>query len=184
LLAIAFREPGVAGEVPTVSLLAYQPTEKQKDSFYVKHPLYDVAALRLRFPPDVAQQAKLPSELSQRKLLKDRVEVRPGDEVYFLGYPEVFPGTDGAMPILRSGRVASYIAGNGGENGRFLINADVYPGDSGGPVFVVRHGRAHLAGVITQRVGSTKQSFSHLAIAVNAAAIRETLELLIQSERQ
>jgi hypothetical protein len=183
LMLLGFRDQGEPGEQPLVSLLAYQPDAKSNQPFYVRHPLHDVAAVRLRFPPEIETAAKMPSDISQRKLMARHVQVRAGDEVYFLGYPDVFPGTEGAMPILRSGRVASYTGGLGSNGGRFFINADVYAGDSGGPVFVVRHGRAQLVGIISQRVGPTKESFSHLAVAVDVATIKQTLQLLVGSEK-
>jgi hypothetical protein len=183
-LVMAFRQPGEKGEEPEVSLLAYLPgSMEDRKNFYVRHPLHDVAAIRLRFPPEIANQVPMTSILSRRKLAANPARVRAGDEVLFLGYPETFPGTEGAMPILRSGRVASYTGTGAASGNRFLINADVYPGDSGGPVFAVRHGRVQLAGVITRKVSATKQAFSHLAVAVDAEVVRETLQLLMDSEK-
>jgi hypothetical protein len=69
--------------------------------------------------------------------------------------------------------------GPSNTEGYFLIDADVYPGDSGAPVFrISRGGRPILAGVVLRRVGPNPRAFSHLAIAVEASAIRETLDLL------
>ena len=42
-------------------------------------------------------------------------------------------GTEGAVAILRDGKIASYSAGSSREWEKFLINASVYSGDSGGP---------------------------------------------------
>jgi hypothetical protein len=103
-------------------------------------------------------------------------------DVSFLGYPEVLPGTDGAFPVLRAGKVASYSPGKLTESGKFIINADVYPGDSGAPVFATRAGKPEIVGMIIQRIGNASQDFSHLAVAVDSASIRETLDLLAATD--
>jgi hypothetical protein len=65
------------------------------------------------------------------------------------------------------------------SHGFFLINTDVYPGDSGAPVYLMGgKGRPRLAGMIIQRIGKYPDTFSHLAIAVDADVIRETIALL------
>jgi hypothetical protein len=67
------------------------------------------------------------------------------------------------------------------SEGMFLINADVYPGDSGAPVYVAGSGgRPQLVGMIVRRIGSDAQKFSHLAVAIEAGAIRETLRMFSQ----
>jgi hypothetical protein len=79
--------------------------------------------------------------------------------------------------------VASYPVGTAQAHGCFLINSDVYPGDSGAPVFVPGRGsRPRLAGMIIQRIGPDARAFSHLAVAVDAAVVRETLDLLAARE--
>jgi V8-like Glu-specific endopeptidase len=73
--------------------------------------------------------------------------------------------------------------GTSQAHGRFLINSDVYPGDSGAPVFVNNTGsRPDLVGMIIQRVSPKASDFSHFAVAVDADVIRETLALVEASE--
>jgi hypothetical protein len=184
-LIIGIRKLDENGEAQ-VSLLAFNPTGAQgRERFYVRHPQHDLAAFALRLPEEIAERAKMASFLDERMLARDGRHLRSGVEVSFLGYPEVLPGTEGAFPVLRSGRVASYPVGTSQAHGRFLINSDVYPGDSGAPVFIAGRGsRPELVGMIIQRVGPKAQTFSHLAVAVDADAIRETLELLAARERR
>jgi hypothetical protein len=154
--------------------------EKQSGSgrFYVRHPTCDVAAFRVRLPSDIKQQVDLSTSLDERALRTGK-GLRTGDDVSLLGYPEVLPGTDGGFAVLRSGKVASYPVGIRSAENMFLINTDVYPGDSGAPVFVsARYGRPRLVGMLSSRIAANEESFSHLAVAVDAAAIRETLALL------
>lgn len=178
-LIIAYRTlDGIRGA--EVSLLTLIPPKRRgEERFYVRHPSQDVAAIALPIPPDSAGFPLLPSALDQSTLAFNEQILRTGVEVSFLGYPEVLPGTDGAFAVLRSGRVSSYPVGTPQANGRFLINSDVYPGDSGAPVFLTSgHNRPKLVGMIVQRISSKADNFSHLAVAVDADVIRETLALL------
>lgn len=184
-LIICFRKPDATGET-NVSLLAFSPAKPRgKEHFYVRHPSHDLAAFALYLPPEVAGFAKLPSALSESGIARDGKSLRSGAEVSFLGYPEVLPGTEGAFPVLRSGRVSSYPVGTPQAHGRFLINSDVYPGDSGAPVFLTGCGRRpELVGMIIQRISPTVDKFSHLAVAVDADVIRETLALVTARDAQ
>jgi hypothetical protein len=183
-LIIGIRVPNGSGET-LVSLLAFMPPKSSgKERFYVRHPKYDIAAFSIRLPEELAAKADMRSSMDEKMLAHAGRSLRAGLEVSFLGYPDIYPGTEGAFPILRSGRVASYPAGTSQAHGGFFINADVYPGDSGAPVFVASGGsRPKLVGMITKRIGPTTRSFSHLAVAVDVNTIRETLQLLLASEK-
>ena len=183
-LVIGIRMANADGEAQ-VALLAFSPPKQRGNSrFYVRHPRHDLAAFALHLPEEFAGRAAIRSSLDEGMLARDGKTLHSGSEVSFLGYPEVLPGTEGAFPVLRSGRVASYPVGTSQAHGRFLINADVYPGDSGAPVFITGlANRPKLVGMVIQRIGPDKGAFSHLAVAVDAEAIRETLELLAASER-
>jgi hypothetical protein len=182
-LVIGVRIPGDTGETEVVLMVINPVALSGGERFYVRHPSHDLAAFALPLPPELADVVALPSFLDERVLAADRRALHSGAEVAFVGYPEVLPGTEGAFPVLRSGRVASYPVGTPQAQGRFLINSDVYPGDSGAPVFLAsRNGRPQLVGVIIQRIGLDSRSFSHLAVAVDAKVIRETLEILASKE--
>ena len=175
---LAARVPGNGAE-PSVALLEFQPTSTAEPA-YVRHPVYDVAAIELPIPPDIAAQLTLPSFINENAIGTDAPRV--GDEVSVLGFPQVFPGTAGAFPVLRAGRIASYAAGPRSEWGKFLVNANIYPGDSGGPVFAARRrGRPRLIGMMTERIGP-REGAVPLAVAIDARVIRETLQLLNSNE--
>jgi hypothetical protein len=184
-LIIGVRMLDPAGDAQVGLIQITPPKQHGKDCFYVRHPSLDLAAFTLRLPEEFMGIADMPSSLDEKIVAQNRHTLHSGSEVSFLGYPEVLPGTDGAFPVLRSGRVASYPVGTAQAHGKFIINSDVYPGDSGAPVFLSQAGgRPKLVGMIIQRVGQKEQSFSHLAVAVDANAIIDTLALLEASEKR
>jgi hypothetical protein len=171
---IGTRMPDAAGGAE-VALIEFKPP-RGSGRFFVRHPKRDIGAFEMRLPEEIAGHVIMPSCLNDA-MRSDR-HLRAGEEVSFVGYPDVLPEMEGAFPILRTGRVASYPVGTARAEGLFVVNADVYPGDSGAPVFVThRGGRPELAGMIIRRVGSDQKAFSHLAIAVDAKAIYEAVNM-------
>jgi hypothetical protein len=179
-LAIRFANPAAS---PNVAILEFKPAWIAEPA-YVRHPQHDIAALELRIPPEMADVVTLPSFINENAIARHGDEAHAGDAISVLGFPIVFPGTEGAFPILREGRIASYSAGPSRDWEKFLINASVYSGDSGGPVFAARRrGAPKLLGVVTERIGK-KPGEVPLAVAVNASVIRETLQLLAERDRR
>lgn len=175
-LMLGTRVPDARGE-PEVAILRLHP-ERGRRHEYVRHPRQDVAAFALELSGEVSDLLSIGSYLDERSIASGPGSLRAGAEVSFLGYPEVLPGTAGAFPILRTGSVASYPLGTSAADGLFVVNADVYPGDSGAPVFVTgSSGRPRLVGMIVRRIGTDEGKFSHMAIAVEASAIRDTVRL-------
>lgn len=165
------------GDVVAKPLIIFPARESVKRPFYVSHPVHDLAAFRITLPEEAKKLVDLETSVDERTL--DAAALHTGDEVSFLGYPDIYPGTKGAFALLRSGRISSYPASGPMAGGTFLINADVYPGDSGAPVFrAASKGPPRVVGVLTSRIGPDSRSFSHLALGVDVTAIRETLTLL------
>lgn len=180
-LMLGARVPDELGEAE-VAVLQFQP-RKGRAPFYVRHAHQDVAAFPLELPEAFAELISLPTFLEEKAISPRPRALRTGTEVSFVGFPDVLPGTAGAFPILRTGRIASYPPDATAADGLFLVNSDVYPGDSGAPVFAAgAGGRPELVGMIIRRVATRDRDFSHLAIAVNANAIRETLQLVRERE--
>ena len=164
------------GQSPEVDVLEVYPPD-QPDRLFVRHPKHDVAAVELRLPPEVANEVTLTSFLNENDIQPGSDEPHPGDDISLLGFPSVFPGTEGAFPVLRSGRIASYAPGPATSRETFLINTNVYSGDSGGPVFSSsRRGKPKLIGILTERIGR-KEGSVPLAVAINVSVISETLKL-------
>ena len=99
-LIIGFRMPDATGEA-RVALLAFNPPKPAgKKKFYVRHPDFDIAAFALHIPPEIAARADVPSCLKENSLSRNGKALHVGEEVSFLGYPEVLPGTDGALSLI------------------------------------------------------------------------------------
>lgn len=178
-MLIGLRQKLPQGGAVMLPLMLSPEKRRGGGRFYVRHPICDIAAFRVRLPDNMKSQAELVSSLNERMLKGAGRTMHTGDEVLLLGYPEVLPGTDGGFAVLRSGKVASYPVGIRSADNMFLINTDVYPGDSGAPVFAsARFGHPELVGILSSRIALNENSFSHLAVAVDANAIRETLALL------
>jgi hypothetical protein len=148
--------------------------------FYVRHPILDVAAFKVRFPSRM--RVPLLLTLLEEKNLESRNEPRAGEEVVFVGFPEGQGTSLGMFPVLRAGRIASLDQSLLGLRS-FLINGDVYPGDSGAPVFrASQSGKPSVVGMVTERLGFGRRSPFPLALAVDARAIHETLRLLAERD--
>lgn len=131
---LAARIPARADASRDVALLEFQ-IPSDKEPAYVKHPRHDVAAIDLRMPAEIASQISLPSFVNKTAIATRGSEPHVGEDISVLGFPRVFPGTEGAFAVLRGGKIASYSAGPARSREKFLVNTNVYAGDSGGPVF-------------------------------------------------
>ena len=172
------------GGDPQVVLVELRPPQSSGPIF-VKHPLYDIGAFEIRIPPHLAHLITFPSFLNENAIGAQRDPPRAGQDVLFVGFPKVLPGTAGGFPVLRAGKIASYSGSGSGKQQIFLINTDVYPGDSGGPVFAARRGgKPRLVGMVTARAGRDPNAVVPLAIALDATTIHETLELVAERARR
>ncbi|MFZ1682529.1 MAG: serine protease [Candidatus Zixiibacteriota bacterium] len=103
------------------------------------NPRIDVGAFLLVDPKDSAFTNDL-HPFSRELLAKDddirKYWVHPGDEMFFLGYPAQMtsPG-NGLFPILRAGFVSSYPITPLHQHPFIYLDASIFDGNSGGPVF-------------------------------------------------
>jgi len=150
------------------------------------HPTRDVAAIVVKAPPAFAKAA-IPLAWLARDETFSRAAVGPGDEMMVLGYPQGLSANSAGFPILRSGRVASPIDASA-VSPTFLLDFHVFPGNSGGPVFISDPDRRDpgsdaaapaqfVAGILTQQVEVNHQRLE-IGIVTEAQFIRETLSLL------
>jgi len=73
----------------------------------------------------------------------------PGMEVYFVGYPQGLYDREHNLPILRRGYIASIPEIDYEGRKVFLIDAQIFQGSSGSPVFTVINNKFTLIGVLS-----------------------------------
>lgn len=74
----------------------------------------------------------------------------PGKDVWFVGYPENRFDVVHNLPILRRGYIASVPKIDFNGKRQIVIDAQVYPGSSGSPVFSVLNNKFKFIGVVTE----------------------------------
>ncbi len=182
-------------------LLMPLAVRRDAQPLWVKHPTADVAVMRISLPPE-ASIPGVPAELLATEEQLRHYEIQPGDMTRSLGYPHPhqFEANAEGFGIVRVGCIASYPLWPTERTGRFYLDANIFEGDSGGPVYLSQmnrffQGETHSGRVelilglmsgqqmLNERFDQVYQSgeFRHrlgLGLAVHAAAIRQTLELL------
>ncbi len=156
------------------------------------HPSRDVAAIAISAPPAFARAAIPLNWLGGDDGLA-RETLAPGDEMMTLGFPQGLSANAAGFPILRAGRVASFPLGPTKAFPTFLLDFRVFPGNSGGPVYLERStgattaaaGRAAedrpvIAGMLTQQVEVGSENLG-IGIVTQAEFIRETVAELDQA---
>jgi len=151
--------------------------------FFVHHPSRDVVAIAVKAPPEFAKAA-IPLAWLAGSDTFTKFGVGPGDEMMVLGYPQGLSANTAGFPILRSGRVASPIEPDK-ISPTFLLDFRVFPGNSGGPVFISQTDHRapgadaaqpvqFIAGMLTQQVELNDVRLE-LGIVTDAEFIRETI---------
>jgi V8-like Glu-specific endopeptidase len=154
---------------------------------WIHHPNRDVAVIEIKAPPAFVKAA-IPEGWLANDDTFSKEGLAPGDEMLALGVPEGLSANAAGFPILRSGRVASFPLAPSAAFPTFLLDFNVFPGNSGGPVYVdtAPHGPApadsktqggFIAGMLTQQVELNSQNLS-IGIVTDAKFVREALQLI------
>jgi V8-like Glu-specific endopeptidase len=156
---------------------------------WTHHPARDVAAISISAPPEFAKAA-IPEDYLASDDTFSKYKVEAGDEMMALGFPRGLAANQAGFPILRSGRVASYPVAPAKIFPTFLLDFAVFPGNSGGPVFMHNEARRapgdpaqppqdveFIAGLLTQQVELNNERLE-IGIVTHAKYIRETLALM------
>lgn len=147
-----------------------------------KHPTRDVAAISITAPPEFAKAA-IPQDWLAGDDTFSKYRVTAGDELMALGFPRGLAANQAGFPILRSGRIASYPVAPANIYPTFLLDFSVFPGNSGGPVFMNGPARSgvgesqFVAGLLTQQVELNDERLE-IGIVTQAKYIRETIAML------
>lgn len=185
------------------------PIQKEESSWAV-HPDADVAVLKLNpngLDSDGIEYYWFPGDTLAFGLEQARVnEISEGDGVFVLGFPLGEVGNERNYVITRQGiiaRIQDWLKGNAHT---FLIDASIFPGNSGGPVLLkpepasIRGTKSHnqcvLIGMVSsyltyqeaavsKQTGKTRIIFednSGLGIVVPPDLIHETISILPESD--
>lgn len=161
----------------------------QGHPLWTHHPSRDVAAISIKAPAAFAKAA-IPEDYLAADDTFSKYQVGAGDEMMALGFPRGLAANAAGFPILRSGRVASFPIAPANIFPTFLLDFAVFPGNSGGPVFMSGPARRSsadpgqprpdvefIAGLLTQQVELNSERLD-IGIVTNAKYIRETLDLI------
>src|ERR1039457_302136 len=150
------------------------PIKANGTNLWTAHPTADIAVMRISNVPssgDFSHNWFTPADLADDKFLSER-QIHPGDEVRILGYSYGFEANDSGFPILRNGRIASYPLMPTAKVQTFLIDFQVFRGNSGGPVYMCER-RALNDGDLT-----SVNVFKILGLVSEEASINEPVSTL------
>ena len=155
---------------------------------WIKHPNEDVAAFPLGSSLD-AIDTILPTDLLATK--QRLGDFYLGHDTYAAGYPLGTALNFSGFPILRFGKIASPVIS---ARSVFEVSFQVYPGDSGAPIYVIERTleefRIVILGLVVRaevktttlktKDGSREiQMFTGVSIVAPATALQETVNLLV-----
>jgi hypothetical protein len=123
-------------------------------------------------------------------------ELNALEEIVFIGYPSGLRDSKSAMPLIRRGITATPVWNDYEGTPTFLIDAGVFPGSSGSPVFILNQGayatreglsvgnRLLFLGVISQtilRPGDAKnaQVFLGLGKVIKSSSVKSFVERFV-----
>jgi len=113
---------------------------------WLKHPDADVAVMYVNLPEGSVPEF-LPAALFATDPILEQFEIHAGDEVFALGFPLGVEANQYGFPVLRSGRIASFPLLPQKAVKTFLVDMEVFPGNSGGPVYLWDRNRSYGGGV-------------------------------------
>jgi hypothetical protein len=164
---------------------------------WTKHPHADIAALAIAPPADLKPKA-LPTDLLATSDTWTQYDFEPGDFVRLVGYPHAmqFEPNPQGYPTTRLGVLAGFPNRPTEKQRLFLIDVNVFEGDSGGPIYwlgdkpadrsprpLVVLGLLHGQHFLNEgfrtvyQTGETRHRLG-VGIGIHAANILETLEQL------
>ncbi len=100
-------------------------------------------------------------------------DLQAGNEVVFVGYPENRYDQVHNLPILRGGRIASLPKIDFEKKPFFLIDAQVFGGSSGSPVFTILNKKYRFIGVVCATM--IKQQELQITEALAASVVNQII---------
>jgi len=75
-----------------------------------------------------------------------------GTRILFIGYPTGFYDKKNSLPVMRVGSIASIPSVDFNGLRQILLDAQIFPGSSGSPVFIIVNGKYKLLGIVSNTV--------------------------------
>ena len=165
--------------------------EKQFTGIYKGHPDSDIDLACINISVITRPERNIFYKNLHPEMFSDFSEddLLPGADVWFIGYPENRFDTSHNLPILRRGYIASIPKVDFNAKKQFVIDAQVFPGSSGSPVFTALGGKFKLLGVITEtmirneqlqavptNVALGVQQILGLGIVIKATVVKELID--------
>ena len=203
-IEIAFTAIGKDGEPDIGKIINFPITEIAKNSVGHPNPNVDIAVIEctglfLMFPDKMFFKAVDYQMLASFK----EPELSVAENIYFIGYPDNRYDAKNNLPLVRQGMIASHPKYDYNGDPLFIIDAQVFPGSSGSPVYIdltyenMKNGqiavggnrKIKLLGIVSQTmirnnklqaVNSSTQYFTQevlgLGIVFKATAIKELID--------
>ena len=108
-------------------------------------------------------------------------KVAPGSDVLFVGYPKNFYDTRNNLPLARKGSLSSIPSVDFEGKGELVIDAEVFEGSSGSPVFIDWDSKYSLLGVlarsvVTEQLSGIVKEHIGLGIVVKQRHVKELID--------
>ncbi len=166
---------GIKGDCATVFLrektgkvykkIPYDLQIRYKDKpLWIKHPEVDIAAIFPQKPLGIDLNVPSTVNIATDEIFETK-QLITGDKLFVLGYPFGIEANNAGFPILRTGTIASHPLSPIKDYKTFLMNFDVFGGNSGGPVFMqnrdsygdITGDHNYIVGIVIENWFITKQ---------------------------
>ncbi|OCH01513.1 S1 family peptidase [Aliivibrio fischeri] len=160
---------------------------------FIKDKDYDLAAIPITGVFELAKKSgdKLFYRAIDDSLFPDENvenQLCAMEDIIFIGYPSGIVDSNTGLPLIRKGITSSPVWSSFESKSQFLIDAGVFPGSSGSPVFVYNNGsyptnggitvgsRVLLVGIIYQTIQTGDKAYLDLGRVVNQKEIKRFID--------
>jgi len=169
-------------------------------SIYTEHPSPEIDLACINASIIGNTESKIYHKAITPELFADFNEdlLIPGLEVLFLGYPDNRYDVHNNLPLLRKGYIASLPKIDFNNKKQFVIDAQVFQGSSGSPVFTTIQGKFRFIGVVTETmikngelmtiptsgVGLGVQQILGLGLVIKGTQVRELVNIALDKVKK
>lgn len=127
---------------------------KSKKQIWIEHSnkMVDIALIPIPFSLPVAPEWKV----VDKNLMEIDLDISPSDTVTLIGYPRMYLDEKNALPIYKTGNIASEYSYDFNGEPCFIIDISAFEGNSGSPVFSIQKNAQIISDrIIIKAPGST-----------------------------